>query len=262
MGHGDNLMASGMARGAKARGKRIAFGNRKQIIWDQHSQDIFRGNPNVAPPGAERDADVEWVPFYKGHRIYNRQDGDRWLWNPAFRPTPGEVFFDSNEKRNSTRFGRGFILIEPDVPRWKTVAPNKDWGRAKYQALALRLRAEGRRVFQFRHNRTETLLDGVEHLRTLGFRDALAVMRHASLYVGAEGGLHHGAAAVGIPAVVLFGGFIPPSVTGYDSHANLTGGAEACGSIKPCLHCLEAMNAISVEEVFGAAMDKLGVAVG
>lgn len=250
-------MATGMARGARARGRRIAFGDGQRIIWDKHSEEVFRDNPNIARPGAERDADVEWVHYYKGHRLYNRQDGGRWIWNLDFRPKPGEVFFDRNEIRNATRYGERFVIIEPDVPVWKTVAPNKDWGHAKYQKVADKLRAAGHRVAQFRHQRSGPPLNGVDQFRSLGFRDALAVMSHASLYVGPEGGMHHGAAAVGIPAVVLFGGFIPPSVTGYETHTNLTGGAEACGSIKPCRHCADAMAAISVNEVIHAALERL-----
>jgi hypothetical protein len=46
-----------------------------------------------------------------------------------------------------------------------------------------------------------------------------------------EGGMHHAAAAVGVPAVVLFGGFIPPEIMGYKGQISLTGGATACGNI-------------------------------
>ena len=259
MGYGDQLIGTGLARGAKARGKRIACGDRQRIIWDQHSAEMFRGNPNIARPGSERDQDVEWVEFYKGHRIYNRQDRtkSRWEWNLDFRPTPGEVFFDSNERRNGRRFGRGFVLIEPLVETWKSVAPNKDWGRDRYQEVVDRLKADGHRVGQFRHDTKQSLLEGVEKFRTISFRDALAILSHAALYIGAEGGLHHGAAAVGVPGVVLFGGFIPPSVTGYEAHANLTGGAEACGSLSPCQHCRDAMAGISVDEVYEAAKARL-----
>ena len=73
------------------------------------------------------------------------------------------------------------------------------------------------------------------------FRHALAILERARLYVGGEGGLHHGAAAVGVGGVVLFGGFVPPLVTGYAVHANLTGGAEA----------------ITVNEVLEHAMERL-----
>ena len=154
------------------------------------------------------------------------------------------------------RYGRGFVLIEPNLPWWKSVAPNKDWGREKYQRVADLLRAEGHRVAQFSNPKGTTLV-GVEQLFTTSFRDALAILKNAGVYVGPEGGLHHGAAAVGVPAVVLFGGFIPPAVTGYDAHVNLTGGVEACGSLSACAHCKAAMKSISVEEVFSAAKDRL-----
>lgn len=259
MGLGDQLLGTGMARGAKARGKRIAFGDGQRILWDKNSETIFRGNHNIARPGSERDHDIEWVPYYKGHRIYNRQDpgAKRWIWNLEFRPQPGEMFFERMEQRNAARFGGDFVLIEPNVETWKSVAPNKDWGRAKYQAVADALRADGYRIVQFRYDKSDAPLEGVEALRTISFRDALAIMRHAALYIGPEGGLHHGAAAVDVPAVVIFGGFIPPSVTGYDDHTNLTGGAEACGSYTRCQHCIDAMAAISVDEVLTAARERL-----
>jgi hypothetical protein len=92
------------------------------------------------------------------------------------------------------------------------------------------------------------------------------------LYIGPEGGLHHASAATGYrnkhdgrklgegcQAVVLYGGFVPPEVTGYDTHTNLTGNSkEACGSISKCQHCIEAMQSIEVDEVFEAAMQRLG----
>lgn len=246
-----------MARGYAAKGQKVAFGDGRRIIWDQHSEVIFRRNPNIAKPGSERDANVRWIGYFKGHRIYNRQDGRRWIWNLEFKAVPGEVFFNPAEARNGGRFGKGFVLIEPDVPTWKSVAPNKDWGRKKYQALADKLRTEGLRLVQFRHPKSGPPLTGVDQLKTLDFRDSLAILRNAAIYVGPEGGLHHGSAAVGKPAVVLFGGFIPPSVTGYETHTNLTGGAEACGSLHPCAHCREAMRKISVEEVFSATMERL-----
>src|SRR5690348_1185309 len=132
MGIGDNLMATGMARGAALRGKKIAFGDGLRIHWDKFSDVIFKNNPNVAHPDELGDERLEWVPFYRGQRIYNIHAGDRWEWNYSFRPTPGELFFTADELKFADdverRFGRNFILIEPNVPRFKTVAANKDWG--------------------------------------------------------------------------------------------------------------------------------------
>lgn len=256
VGFGDNLMASGLARGAAARGKRVALGDGKTIIWDQHSQHVFSGNPNLAPPGQEKSSDLEWVHHYKGHRLYNRQSQGRWEWNYDFHPVPGEMFFSPQELQEGRRAGRGTVIIEPNLPRWKTVSSNKDWGAHRYAALASSLRMHGIRLSQFVYGREPTL-PGVAPIKTTSFRDAIALMANTWLYVGPEGGLHHAAAAVSIPAVVLFGGFVPPSVTGYDTHTNLTGGATACGSLSKCEHCRVAMAAITVEEVASAVKDLL-----
>lgn len=248
MGAGDNLMGSGMARGAAVRGQRIAFGNGREIIWDHHSAMVFRNNPNVAPPGSERATDLEWLPFYKGHRLYNRREGNRWIWNYEFRAVPGEMFFSDEELEFAAKLAPGFILIEPNVPQFKSVAVNKTWPLDRYQRVAADFMRSGRAVRQFHYPGGQRLMN-VPGIKAPSFRHALAALARAAVYVGPEGGLHHGAAAVGIPAVVLFGGFIPPAVTGYAMHANLTGGAAACGSLKRCRHCLEAMKAISVSEV-------------
>lgn len=259
MGLGDNLMATGMARGAHARGKRLAFGDGHRIIWDQHSELVFRGNPNIAPPGSEGARDLEWRAFYKGHRIYNKPDGKRWTWNYDFRPVPGEMFFSADEQAFADKCGRGFVLIEPNVPQFKSCAPNKQWAVDRYQSVASQLLKSGHAVRQFLYPGA-VRLNGVTGITTPSFRHALAVLHNADLYVGPEGGLHHGAAAVGIPGVVLFGGFVPPQVTGYATHTNLTGGATACGSLKRCRHCLDAMIRISVDEVFGACQKHLASA--
>lgn len=261
MGIGDNLLASGMARGAAKRGKRIAFGNGRKIIWDQYSEMIFRGNPNIAPPGEEQRGRVEWIPFYKGHRIYNEQGPGKWVWNYEFRPVPGEVFLSPHEKQFAAGFGKGFVVVEPNVPAWKSVAPNKQWPVERYDQVADRLRAAGYGVVQFAHEKGRGhSIAGARRIATPDFRYALAVLERSVLYIGAEGGLHHGAAAMGKPAVVLFGGFIPHQVTGYDTHTNLTGGAEACGSLKACAHCRAAMESITVDEVFAAALAHLKAA--
>lgn len=251
MGYGDDVMGSGLARGAAARGKRIAFGDGRRITWGPWSEPVFRHNPNVARPGSEGAPDLEWIAHYKGHRLYNRQGAGRWVWSETFSPVPGEMFFEPAELEFAARHGQGFVLIEPNVPWHKSVAPNKDWGLARYQAAADRLRASGHDIVQFGHGRDR--IEGARRIDAPDFRHALAVLGRARLAILPEGGLHHGAAALGVPAVVLFGGFIPPRVTGYAMHINLTGGATACGSLAPCRHCRDAMDAISVDDVTAAA---------
>jgi hypothetical protein len=135
MGIGDQLIASGLAREAwTKRGVKIAFGHSGRVIWDKHSSEIFQNNPNVCFPGNEGKQKVEWVPFYKGNRIYNKSGGTHWVWNPDWKSVPGEIYLTHGEKVAGDRAGKGFILIEPNVVRWKSSAANKDWGHHNYQA--------------------------------------------------------------------------------------------------------------------------------
>lgn len=248
-----------MARGAAQRGKRIAFGDGSNIIWDQHSEQIFRGNPNIAKLGSEHDSDLEWIHHYKGHRLYNSQDHkrDRWIWNYDFRAQPGEIFFTNEEMNFANKVGKDFILIEPHVPEYKVGVINKKWPLQRYANVVEMLKRRGFNVQQFR-NGGGAALPGVGTIQALSFRHALAVLSQAALYIGPEGGLHHGAAAVGTPAVVVFGAWIPPQVTGYQTHINLTGGAqEFCGKLQPCHHCILAMEAIKSKHVYSAAKEIL-----
>lgn len=251
-------MATGLARGVAARGMKVAFGDKAkgEVIWDQHSELIFRNNPNIAPRILNRGSSLEWIPFYKGHRIYNKPGSRRWLWNYEFKAIPGEVFLSQDERARAATFGQGYVVIEPNVPAFKSVAPNKQWPVERYERVAERLKSKGFDVVQMVH-KDGVKLKAARYVKTPDFRAALATLARAALYVGPEGGLHHGAAAVKVPGVILFGGFIPPQVTGYEMHTNLTGGVQACGSWLSCDHCKAAMNAIKVDEVVEASVQYL-----
>lgn len=266
MGHGDALMATGYAKGARARGKRIAFGNGTEINWhQQHDVEIFKGNPNIAPPGSERDPDIEWIAHYPGKRLYNKRvpSQQRWSWIEGFNNKPGEVFF-TKEETDWARLNapKGpFVLIEPNTLSWKSAAINKQWPGARYEAVSQGLTNDRVQVVQLRyHQRGEVAvhkLPGAIIIGSPSFRHALAVLSRAALYIGCEGGMHHGAAAVNTDAVVIFGGFIPPGATGYASHRNLFTGGVACGSLFPCEHCKQALNAISTDMVLKEARSLL-----
>jgi Glycosyltransferase family 9 (heptosyltransferase) len=247
MGIGDEVLATGFARGAAVRGKRIAFGDGQRLIWGPWCAEAFRGNPNIATRADE--PGVEWIAYYKGHRGYNSPDAARrrWIWNYDFKPLAGEFFFDAAETTRTLR-RPGAVLIEPNVPWHKSVAVNKDWGRHRYQQLADQLRTNGWRVLQTSHGKVR--LQNVETIQVNSFRDAAAVVASVDLAIVPEGGLHHAAAAVGTQAIVIHGGFTPPAVLGYQGHINLTGGAEACGNWHRCAHCRAALDRIEVEDVY------------
>jgi ADP-heptose:LPS heptosyltransferase len=246
MGIGDQIIGTGMARGSAGRGERIAFGNGKRLIWDHNSPTIFRNNPNIAHPGQEYAKNVRWIDFYKGHRIYNRASNGHWIWNYEFKITPGEIYFDASEDVHPD--DPDLILVEPNVPN-KPCGPNKQWPVGHWAEIAIELTRAGFKVRQFEYGGPNHV---AEKILTRTFRDAAALLKSARLAILPEGGLHHAAAAVGTPSVVIFGGFAPPGVLGYPEHVNLTGGV-ACGSFSRCQHCIEAMNAISINDVIDAS---------
>ena len=71
--------------------------------------------------------------------------------------------------------------------------------------------------------------------------------------VCAEGGLSHIRAALGLPAVVLMGGFTSPDWTGYPDHINLVSNIECryCYNKEPCRNDFKCWGQFSLEYVKG-----------
>ena len=113
-----------------------------------------------------------------------------------------------------------FVFIEPHT-KTMTSANNRDWGWENFCQVVARVAC---RFVQPSYGLP--ILPGVEPIRTKTFLDGIAVLKKASTGLMAEGGLMHAAAAVGVPSVVIFGGFISPQSTGYDMHTNLFVGDE------------------------------------
>lgn len=263
MGYGDEIMASYYAKGAAARGKRIAIGDGKKIIHHRNAVEIFKNNPNIAPLGSERDKDIEWITHsYRGNRLYNKQLGEKWIWIKGFNDRPGEIFFDQEELAFGKKAGKDFIVMEPNVSAFKKeMVANKRWSKERYNEVCNLLVKAGHEVVQFNYPPPYgpgDRLQQARQIKTESFRHALSILSRAKLFIGPEGGLHHGAAALGIRAVVIFGGFISPDVTGYSFHTNLYhGGRTACGNFYKCEHCQQALDSIRIKDVFNSATEIL-----
>jgi ADP-heptose:LPS heptosyltransferase len=187
-----------------------------------------------------------------GHRIinggsarpyidYQRTTKNRWAFNLAFRPTAAELPWISEAPQ-----ARGLILVEPYVKA--SASPNKQWGRWQELIDAAPSLPWGQPLMPGTRP-----LRGVVPLLTNNFTEVCAMLRAARCAVLPEGALHHAAAAVGCPAVVLFGAYIPPSVTGYDSHANLAvDDPEATGWRIFNYRCQQAWKTIPPQQVLQA----------
>jgi hypothetical protein len=247
MGFGDELMATGQARRAQQTDPR-----RVQIL-DKHGavrwHPLWEGNPRIARPGEQ--GDFQTIVNGPDARPYiAAKSPERWTWRKQ-ECTPGELFFSGRE----TSFAKSYktqIIIEPSLkPR---ASPNKQWGEERWQKFVRKAAKAGFDLAQFGGPRP---LRHVRQIWAPDFRYAAAVLANATAYVGHEGGLHHAAAALNKPAVVIFGGFISPAQTGYAMHKNLFTGGEPCGMRQPCSHCQQAMQAITPDLVLNSLMEIL-----
>jgi hypothetical protein len=166
------------------------------------------------------------------------------LFNDDYKPRVGEIYFNQLEKKNIDKIDKDYIVVEPNVKRVYAHTVNKAWHG--WEEL-------------FKHDLPWLQLGDVTVKRytkwkeTATFREALQVLSKAKLFVGTDGGLHHAAAALGIPSVVIWTGFTSPRHLGYDTHRNIHDGSEPCGTYDSvCQHCLLKSKAITVEQVLDA----------
>jgi len=259
MGWGDDLMATGDARKDYDQHQiKVALGNGGRIRWSS----IFEHNPILATKGdLQKGLQVRWVHNYKGHRPYHNNEEmirqglktskEKWLFSNNYKATPGEIYFSNEELEFSERVTLGcknFIIIEPRT-KHSGMGANKRYH--KWQEVVNELNKDTA-IVQLQFDRSKgshvegEYLKGVTHIHTPTFRHACAILSKAKAFASSEGGLHHAGAALRKPGVVIFGGFTPPQLTGYDFHSNIydnrTG--SPCGMRTPCNHCKDCMDLI------------------
>lgn len=246
MGWGDELMVTGHVRELQKTDPR-----RVRVIYEKPRWcDAWDNNPRIA--GNHEAGDFQHYVARSNHlRPYmEKKLEERWVWRP-YGPPLGELFFTEKELRFARSF-RGKIVIEPRIKAG--ASPNKDWGWERWVALAKLMQKKGLAPTLL-GSASQRQIPGIEYVHTNNVRYAAAVLSTARAAVLPEGALHHAAAVVGCPAVVLFGGYIAPAVTGYAGQRNLfTGSSEyplGCGWRVHCRHCLDAMAQITPEQVVG-----------
>lgn len=238
MGSGDWLMATARVRKLNEESGLpvLVVNGAGKPQWHE----VFEGNPRITRNPAT--AHVQLLDG-SGNRPYIAgKSSSNWLWKP-WGIEPGEVYLTDSEKAFGGRHPR-HILVEPNT---KVPNSNKAWPWKRWQKL-VDAAPYGVTYVQV-GGWTTRKLNNVLFLHTSSFRQAMAVLSVCRAFVGTEGGLHHAAAALGIPAVVLFSEYISPDITGYPQHRNLRHAGLACGSRTPCAGCADSMQAISLEEV-------------
>lgn len=236
-------MAAGAARASYARtGRRVQIFDRNgQPRWHP----LWEGLQYIARPGETGAFDR--ITNGPGVRPYHTgKSNERWTYNLDFRADRAEIVLTDAELAFGAQLA-GRIIVEPHIKA--KASPNKQWGWVRWNKLAYLARERGIVVTQLGIDGTATL-EFADFVATPTIRHAAAVLRHARAAVLPEGGLHHLAAAVGLPSVVLFGGFTPVELTGYEGHVNIGASlGDACGMRVPCKHCEQWMASITPERV-------------
>ena len=250
MGLGDWLLTAGEAA------RRAAGTKKKYRILDkrgqQHWEWIFEGHPNIARIGERSEADIGFV---NGHRMYIVDETKERRTFCEYQPYPAPLKLTARAQELA-KLAKGAVVFHPAIKR--RASPNKSWGEERWQHLIDI--GKGVRWLQIGEPGVPRIR-GADHVLTPDFRDAIGLLSGARAAVLHEGALHHAAAAVSTPTVVIFGGYISPRVTGYDGQVSLYMEDErwplGCGMRVPCQHCKDAMASITPERVAEALMKML-----
>ncbi|MGP1675909.1 MAG: glycosyltransferase family 9 protein [Burkholderiales bacterium] len=225
--------------------RRVRIMHSYKVPWSE----VWENNPRLAKPVEQGDFQLIYGrsiatnmrPYHTG------KTQERWSYNLAFRPDVGELYLTDAELEFGSRY-QDRLVLEPHIK--PGASPNKSWGWDRWQRLAKLFIAAGMPVTQVGVPGT-LVLEGAEFVPTATFRMACGVIAFARAVVLQEGGAHHAAAALGVPGVVIFGGFTPVELTGYACHQNLgVSLGDACGNRQPCQHCFEIMAGITPGRVF------------
>jgi ADP-heptose:LPS heptosyltransferase len=212
-----------------------------QARWHE----LWTGLPYIYGPNDSGECDS--ITNGSNARPYIEAKSQRqWTWR-EYRPPRGDICLN----REQTEYGSmnsGRLILQPQL-KHRPDAVNKSWPWRYWNKLAWLLQNRGLKVTQIGPSGTP-LIDAVEFIETRDFRHAAAVISKARLLITQEGGCHHLAAVYRTKAVVIFGGFISPAVTGYEDQVNLfVGDGLGCGMRVPCDHCEKAMRDITPEKV-------------
>jgi ADP-heptose:LPS heptosyltransferase len=242
---GDEVMVSGQVRELQRTDPR-----KVRIFYERGPRwySVWANNPRIAQPGERGDFN-DWCPRVNHLRPYiAAKSKKQWTWK-AYRPPAGELYFTDAERAYAAQYPLQVVI---DIDIKAGASPNKQWGRHNWEQLAKLLMAEGIPIYQM-GPLPPLMMTGATFTKTETIRHAAALIANSKAVICHEGALHHIAAAVGTPVVVIYGGYISPAVTGYDGQEALfTGEGLGCGMRVPCQHCAEAMAAIKPEHVMEA----------
>jgi hypothetical protein len=248
MGLGDEIMAAGVAeRMWRETGRRVAIVDEAGRPRDHP---VWEGNPAIDPQSSLTLRD------HPGHRGYMLRwdDGPRAVFNPSYRNRdhPGRIYPPASARAWArANVPAGCVIVEPIVRRPSSMG--KDWGVERWRAVVDALDIGP--VVQLGEDGGRPML--AHWIKTPTIWHAAAAIERAMLVLTTEGGTHHMAGALGVPAVVVYGGFTHPDMTSYETERSLYVDVPGspCGRYDSCPHCVDALAAITPEMVVNDTHD-------
>jgi ADP-heptose:LPS heptosyltransferase len=237
MGLGDEIMALGRAEQVfEETGQQVSICSMTEA---PREHDIWHGNPAWVHKGGKIIIDGGGARPYIKH-WKNRQA----IYNLDYRPRAGRIYL-TDEARAACTLEGPYAVIEPFIKPQASI--NKNWGPGKWEKVIEDFPIP---VYQLIHSPGQKTIKGAIPYKTPTIHDACAAIEKAAFVMCNEGGTHHMAASMRTPAVVIFGSFIPPQVTGYDFHVNISVPEYGfCGKWDRCPDCEKALKSIKPEYV-------------
>lgn len=253
MGYGDALMAAGQAQTIYDADPTAG----PIVLADQHNRFrahlLWRHNPVIAPKPKDGlrvlQTGENRLPYL--HNPWSVHSGGWRFTDWRAADHRGKIYLTPDELgagRQIRAAGGDYLLIDPPAYR-KHVnrrPPDDLW-----PALVDQLRTVWRGPIYQLHYSGMVVIPGLEQLGHSDIREACGLLASARLLVTTEGGLAHCAAALGVPAVVCWGGNVSAVSLSYPEQVNLVDDSPEtpCGRLTPCAHCRDAWARLTVNDI-------------
>lgn len=251
MGVGDEIMAMGDAEAlhASCGDQVVILGINRQPRWHH----VWDNNPAISKQGKIRMVNGPGFRRY----IIARGRGKRTIFDPAHKAKAGKICLTASERQRVEMLcpSGDFVIIEP-MTHFPGSSRNKNWGMENWEQV---IKDFPLPVYQFDIGDDAPRLNGALPIFSTDIRVSAGIVARAKLVLTIDGGMHHIAASMKRPAVVVFGGFCDPKITGYDFHHNFYADipGSPCGRYDDCPHCRTAMSMITPDAVRAAAIEIL-----
>ena len=136
----------------------------------------------------------------------------------------------------------------------KSKEPVKNWSERNWLELIQKLKTKFS-IIHLGDDKEPTFKDNHRYAGKLSMRESrIAILSHASYFIGPDSLLMHVANGLNIPSVIIFGGSRPAKCFGYDDNINLISAPECSpcwihDGYDACNYSLKCLNQISVTTV-------------